>query len=443
MFEQLTGRFEGIFRRLKGKGKLSEQDLDAALREVRLALLEADVSLKAVREFTAQVRERAIGAEVMQSLTPAQQVIKIVHEELSHLIGTAGHLNLSTSPATVLLVGLQGSGKTTTAGKLALHLRRQGRRPLLVATDIKRPAAVQQLVTLGKQVDIPVYQGAGRKAEEVATGALRRAREAANDVVIVDTAGRLHIDEDLMAEAARLRQQLRPSEVLLVADTMTGQDAVRIAEAFHQQVGLTGLILTKADGDARGGAILSMRAVTGVPIVFLGMGEKLDALEVFYPDRVASRILGMGDVLTVIERAQAAFDGEQAKALERKLRTATFNLEDFLAQLQQVKQMGPLSQIIGMIPGLSQLTRQLNPKEVSDLDERQLKRVEAIIRSMTPKERHRPEIIDGSRRRRIARGSGTSVQDVNQLLNQFRQIQRMMKTVASGRGPRDPMAFFR
>ncbi len=436
MFESLSEKLQEVFRKLGGRGRLTEADVDAALREVRVALLDADVNYRVVRDFIGRVRERAVGAEVLKHLSPAQQVIKIVYEELVNLLGPAApRLEPPPQPpGIVMLVGLQGSGKTTTAAKLALHLRRQGQRPFMIAADPYRPAAGAQLQILGRQLDIPVYhEPSGRDALAIAENGLRRAREAGAGWVILDTAGRLHIDDALMAELEALKARLRPHEVLLVADAMTGQDAVRTAEEFHRRVGLTGVILTKLDGDARGGAALSVRAVTGVPIKFIGVGEKPDALEPFYPDRLASRILGMGDVLTLIEKAQQAFDREQAKALEKKLRTATFTLEDFLNQLQQVKKMGPLQQLLEMIPGFSQAAKHL-PAEA--FDERQLKRVEAIILSMTPEERRRPEIIDGSRKRRIARGSGTSIQEVNQLLNQFFQTRRLMKDLmAGGRRP--------
>jgi signal recognition particle subunit SRP54 len=441
MFESLSEKLQEVFRRLSGRGRLTEADVDAALREVRVALLDADVNYRVVRDFIGRVRERAVGAEVLRHLSPAQQVIKVVYEELINLLGPAAtRLEPPPQPpGVVMLVGLQGSGKTTTAAKLALHLRRQGQRPYLVAADPYRPAAGAQLEILGRQLDIPVYnEPSGRDAVAIAENGLRRARGAGATWVILDTAGRLHIDDALMAELEAMKARLRPHEVLLVADAMTGQDAVRTAEEFHRRVGLTGVILTKLDGDARGGAALSIRAVTGVPIRFIGVGEKADALEPFYPDRLASRILGMGDVLTLIEKAQEAFDREQARALEKKLRTATFTLEDFLNQLQQVKKMGPLQQLLEMIPGFSQAAKHL-PAEA--LDERQLKRVEAIILSMTPEERRRPEIIDGSRKRRIARGSGTSIQEVNQLLNQFFQTRRLMKELMAGGGRRPGFRF--
>ncbi|MHB1005823.1 MAG: signal recognition particle protein [Chloroflexota bacterium] len=432
MFESLSDRLQATFNGLRGKGKLTEQDVDKAMREVRLALLEADVNFKVVKQFVAKVRERSVGVEVLESLTPAQQVIKIVNEELIAILGEPGRLNLTGSPPhVVMLVGLQGAGKTTAAAKLALALRKQGQKPLLVAADVRRPAAIQQLITLGKQVDIPVYSEQSGSPPEICANAVKQAREKGNSVVILDTAGRLHIDEQMMEEVVQVKAKAAPREVLLVADAMTGQDAVRVAEEFNQKVGLTGLVLTKVDGDARGGAALSMRSVTGVPIKYLGTGEKMDALEPYHPDRLAGRILGMGDVLSLIEKAQETMDQKQAQALEKKLRTATFDLGDFLSQMQQIKKMGPLSQLLEMIPGMGNMMKQV-PAEA--LDDKQLKRVEAIIYSMTPLERHRPELIDGSRKKRIARGSGVAPQDVNQLLNQFKQMQKMMKQMTAGRG---------
>jgi signal recognition particle subunit SRP54 len=432
MFDTLTDRLQGVFKKLRGKGKLTERDVDEALREVRLALLEADVNFKVVKEFVGKVRERAVGAEVLESLSPAHQVIKIVNDQLVEMLGTPSRLELgSGNPPIIMLVGLQGAGKTTTAAKLASLLRKAGQRPLLVAADMQRPAAVQQLTTLGKQIDIPVYSETSGSPPDIAQRSLNRARELASTVVILDTAGRLHIDEALMTELNLIRSRLNPNEVLLVADAMTGQDAVRVAEEFHKRLSLTGLVLTKLDGDARGGAALSVRAVTGVPIKYLCIGEKLDGIEQFHPDRLAGRILGMGDVMSLIEKAQESFDEKQAAVLEKKVRNATFDLEDFLQQLQQVKKMGSLSQIMEMVPGFRNVTKQL-PAEA--LDERQLKRVEAIIRSMTPGERHDPSVIDGSRRRRIARGSGTQPHEVNQVLNQFRQVQKMMKMMSGGKG---------
>lgn len=431
MFESLSDKLQAVFRRLSGKGRLDERDIDEAMKEVRRALLEADVNFKVVRQFEARVKERAVGAEVLQSLTPAQQVVKIVHEELVAMLGgSSSRLDQAPQPPTmVMLVGLQGSGKTTTAAKLALHLRRAGQRPLLVAADVRRPAAIDQLVALGKQLDVPVHhEPPAVGALTICRNALRHARELNASHLILDTAGRLTIDEEMMREVIAIRDALKPHETLLVADAMTGQDAVRTAEAFNERVGLTGLILTKVDGDARGGAALSIRAVTGVPIKFLGVGEKADALEPFHPDRLASRILGMGDVLTLIERAQAAFDQEQALKLQKKMRQATFDLEDFLGQLQQLKKMGPLQQILEMIPGMSRVTKGL---PAGALDDRQLKRVEAIIYSMTPEERRHPEILNGSRRRRIARGSGTTPADVNELLKQFMEMRKLMKQMTA------------
>jgi len=433
VFENLTDKLQKVFDKLAKRGKLSENDVDAAMREVRLALLEADVHYKVVKDFVARVRERAVGAEVMRTLTPGQQVVKIVNEELIKTLGEPSKLDLSgLPPHVIMLVGLQGSGKTTTAAKLALRLRKSGHRPLLVAADPRRPAAVTQLEVLGKQLDIPVYQeGTEVPPPKVCANAVRRAEETARSTVILDTGGRLHIDEELMQELVEIKKKVSPQEVLLVADAMTGQDAVRAAGDFNQQVGLTGLILTKADGDARGGAAISIRSVTGVPIKFLGVGEKTDALEPFYPDRLASRILGMGDVLSLIERAEATLDQEQALAVGRKLAKGEFDLEDFRQQLREVKKMGPLSQILDMIPGFSQVSQQVSP----ELTDQQMKRTEAIVNSMTLEERHNPKIINASRKRRIARGSGTTVQEINQLLGQFRQMQRMMKQLTSGRGP--------
>ncbi len=433
MFEDLTDKLQGVFDKLAKRGKLSEGDVDVALREVKLALLEADVNYKVVKDFVARVRERAVGAEVMKTLTPAQQVVKIVNQELITTLGEPSKLDLSGAPPhVIMLVGLQGSGKTTTAAKLGLRLRKSGHRPLLVAADPRRPAAVTQLEVLGKQLDIPVYQESTTvPPPTVCAHAVQQAEQTAHSVVILDTGGRLHIDEELMRELSDIKKKVSPQEVLLVADAMTGQDAVRAAGDFNQRVGLTGLILTKADGDARGGAAISIRSVTGVPIKFLGVGEKTDALEPFHPDRLASRILGMGDILSLIEKAEATLDEEQALAAGRKLAKGEFDLEDFRRQLREVKKMGPMSQILDMIPGFSQVSQQVSP-EVTD---QQMKRVEAIVNSMTLEERRKPKIISASRKRRIARGSGTTVQEINQLLGQFRQMQRMMKQLTSGRGP--------
>jgi len=442
MFEILSEKLSGVFRRLSRHGRLSEKDIDVGLREIRLALLEADVNFRVVKDFTARVRELSIGEEVLQSLTPAQQIIKIVNEELIAILGgEQSRLSASSHPpSVVMLVGLQGSGKTTTAAKLALHLRHSGQRPLLVAADNRRPAAIEQLVTLGKQLDIPVYhETPSTKSKDICSHALNKAKELAATWVIVDTAGRLHIDEPMMAELSQIKQEIKPDEVLLVVDAMTGQDAVRVAEEFHSRVSLTGLMLTKMDGDARGGAALSIRWVSGVPIKFIGTGEKTDAFEAFHPDRLASRILGMGDMLTFIEKAEATFDQQQAKDLAKKVKTTGFDLEDFLSQLRMVKKMGPVSQLVEMLPGLPQLAKQL-PEGVQ---ETQLKKIEAMILSMTPEERHNPGMIDGNRRRRIVRGSGTTPQDINQLLNQFRQIQKLMKMGIKGKLPKNMMGMFR
>jgi signal recognition particle subunit SRP54 len=443
VFESLTNKLQEIFDRLGKRGVLTESDVDAALREVRLALLEADVALPVVKDFIKRVRERAVGAEVLKALKPSQMVIKIVHEELVATLGEPGRLNLSgTPPVVIMLVGLQGSGKTTTAAKLALKLRREGRRPYLVAADTYRLAAVEQLKTLGKQLDVPVYEeGTSAAPPEIAERGLRKAREAGAGVLLVDTAGRLQIDERLMTELEQIKARLKPAEILLVADAMTGQEAVKIAEGFHKRIGITGLILTKMDGDARGGAAISMRAVTGVPIKFIGTGEKPDALDQFYPDRMAQRILGMGDMLTLIEKAQEAFDQREAERLSRKLMRAEFDLEDFLAQLQQVKRLGPISQLLSLIPDMSRLKDQIDEAEA----DRSIKKIEAIIRSMTPEERRDPRLINASRKRRIARGAGyintekhperelEGIQEINNLLRQFREMQKMMKMFKSGR----------
>jgi len=432
MFENLSDKLQATFEKLARKGRLSDSDVDAGLRDVRLALLEADVNYRVVKDFIAAVRERAIGSEVAKSLSPAQQIVKIVHQELVRMLGQPAKLNLAGQPPyVIMLVGLQGSGKTTMAAKLALFLRRDGHKPLLVAADPYRPAAIAQLEVLGKQLDIPVHsEDIQVKPADVCAHAVQRASGGAHSVVILDTAGRLQIDDAMMDELEEIKRRVKPVEILLVADSMTGQEAVRVAEGFNSRLGVTGLILTKVDGDARGGAALSIRSVTGVPIKFMGVGEKIDALEPFYPDRLASRILGMGDVLSLIEKAETTFDQEQALKMEEKLRTASFDLEDFRQQLREIKKMGPLDQLLEMIPGLGQATRKLP----TDLTERQMKRVEAIINSMTNEERHNPHLLNGSRKRRIAQGSGTSVPEVNQLLNQFRDMQRMMKQLSSGKG---------
>jgi len=428
MFESLQSRFATIVRNLTGRGVLSEADVDAALREVRLALLEADVNFKVAKAFVDRVRAAAVGALITKSLAPGHEVVKIVHEELIRLLGgPTRELRIADRPPTIiLLAGLHGAGKTTTAGKLALRLRKRGRQPLLVATDLKRPAAVTQLQVVGAQAGIPVYALEGATDPiAVARGAIDEAARGGQDTVIIDSAGRQHIDEELMAELRAMREAVQPHEVLLVMDAMAGQDAVSMAERFHQMLALDGLIVTKLDGDARGGGVLSVVEVTGVPVLFAGTSEKLDGLEPFHPDRMASRILGMGDVLTLIERAQEGVDDQAAAELERKLRKAEFTLDDFRQQLRQVRKMGPLDSLMEMIPGLG-----VRMKSAGGVDERQLGRVEAIIDSMTAQERRQPQLIDGSRRRRIARGSGTSIQDVNRLLRQFDEAKRMIKQVS-------------
>lgn len=429
MFDSLTDRFEGIFSTLRGKGRLSEADVDAALREVRLALLEADVNVAVVKTFLARVRERALAGEVSKSLTPGQQVIKVVHEELVETLGgsTATLRNVSP-PLVILMVGLQGSGKTTTAGKLARHLKSKGRRPMLVAADLQRPAAIDQLETLGGRVGVPVYAERKSKPARVVKAALKEAARAGHDVVIVDTAGRLQIDADLMRELADVAKVAEPDETLLVVDAMTGQDAVNVARGFLEHTELTGIVLSKLDGDARGGAAISVREVTGAPVKFAGMGEGLDELEPFHPDRMASRILGMGDVMTLIEKAEANFDVAQAEKAAKKMEKGQFTLEDFLEQFQQVKKMGPLGDILAMLPGAGSALKNV------DIDDREIKRVEAIIHSMTPAERRDPKLMSGSRKRRIAAGSGTRPQDVNNLLKQFADAQKMMKSLTGGKG---------
>ena len=441
MLEALTQKLQTAFHRLGSRGTITEKDLDEAMREVRIALLEADVNFKVVREFIGTVRERALGAGVLSSLTGPQQVIAIVQEELIHILGDSqsGLKSAAHPPTVILLVGLKGSGKTTTAAKVALHLRKGGARPLLVAADPHRVAASEQLQALGRQLGIPVSASdAINEPGRLAQHALAEAKRHGASVLLVDTAGHMQVDQQMLAEAAELQRRLSPSEVLLVVDAMTGQEAVNVAQEFHDALGVTGFIITKMDGDARGGAALSIRAVTGLPIKFIGTGEKVDALEPFHPDRFASRILGMGDVLSLVEKARDLVSEEEARTMQRKLRTGSLDLEDFLHQFQRVRDMGPLSQVLEMIPGLGAARRQLGAAEI---DESQLKKVEAIIHSMTPQERHNPQIIDGSRRRRIARGSGTNPQDVNQLLNQWRQAKKLMESMSSGR--RDMTRLFR
>ncbi|MGP1367224.1 MAG: signal recognition particle protein [Schwartzia sp. (in: firmicutes)] len=429
IFEGLSDRLQATFKKLRSHGKLTEADVNEAMRDVRMALLEADVNFKVVKDFVNRVKERAVGQNILDTLTPAQAVIKIVDEELTALMGgTQSRLNISPNPPTVIMmVGLQGAGKTTTAGKLALSLKKQGKHPLLVADDIYRPAAVKQLQVLGEQLDVPVFSmEPGTDAVTIARAAVPYASAHAADVVIIDTAGRLHINEELMAELKAIKGEVRPHEILLVVDAMTGQDAVNVAASFNDDLGLDGVILTKMDGDARGGAALSIKAVTGCPIKFVGMGEKMEALEPFHPDRMASRILGMGDVLSLIEKAQTVYDLEEAKKMEKKLRKDEFTLDDFLSQLQQVRKMGSFEQILGMLPGMGNLKKQLEGVDV-DLNGKEIKHVEAIIRSMTPKERADITLINGSRRKRIAMGSGTRVQEVNKVLKQFAEMRKMMK----------------
>ena len=436
MFEALSEKLNNVFRRLGSKGRLTEKDVDDALRDIRMALLEADVNFKVARGLVSRIKERALQDGVLQSLSPGQQVVGITNEELTSVLGD-GVRQLEPGPkppSVALMVGLNGSGKTTTAAKLARHLKASGQTPILVAADLQRPAAVEQLESLGRQIDVAVYQaGTAGPTAKVAEDGVKRAAELNAAWAIVDTAGRFQIDDELMSELEEVKSRLSPAETLLVVDAMTGQDAVRAAEEFHERISLTGLILTKLDGDARGGAALSIVSATSVPIKFIGTGERVDALEQFYPDRLASRILGMGDVLTLVEKAQQTINEDEAVRLQKKIRQATFDLEDFLGQLQALKSMGPISQVLEMIPGFASLKGRVSS---TDLDEDNLVRVEAIIRSMTPEERRRPEIISGSRRRRIATGSGTAPQDVNQLLNQFRQMQKQLRQLTSGKGRR-------
>jgi len=431
MFEGLGDRLQDVFTKLRGKGKLSEKDIDAAMREIRLVLLEADVNFKVVKMLTDRIRTRAYGEEVTKSVTPAQQVVKIVYDEMTDILGGSGKgLNFAHHPPSVLmLVGLQGSGKTTAAAKLAVMLRSQGREPMLVAADVYRPAAVEQLQALGAQIDIPVAYYKHKSAQEIVEEAVGEASRAGRDVVILDTAGQLHIDEEMMQELVDIKSSITPSETLLVVDAMTGQDAVNVALAFREKLDFDGILITKMDGDARGGAALSMKTVTGKPIKLASVGEKVDDLETFHPDRVASRILGMGDIVTLVEKAEETMTEERALKLEEKLRKHKFDFDDFLEQMQQVRQMGGLEKVLEMVPGMGSISR----AQGLDMDERHLKRIEAIIQSMTPDERKSAHLLNASRRRRIAGGSGTSTQDVNQLVKQFTQMQKMMKQL-TGKG---------
>lgn len=433
IFENLADRLQETFKKLRGHGKLTADDVNATMREIRIALLEADVNFKVVKDFIKKIKERAVGQEVLESLTPAQAVIKIVNEELTALMGqTQSHINISPkAPTIIMMVGLQGAGKTTSAGKLGLMFKKQGKHPLMVAADIYRPAAIKQLQVLGSKIDIPVFAKEDCKdAVRIANEAIDYAKSHANDIVIIDTAGRLHIDENLMQELKSIKEDVKPHEILLVVDAMTGQDAVNVAESFNNDLGLDGVILTKMDGDARGGAALSVKAVTGCPIKFVGAGEKLEALEPFYPDRMASRILGMGDVLTLIEKAQTAFDAEEAKKMEKAFRKNEFTLDDFLSQLNQVRKLGSFENILGMIPGMGGLKKKLGDVDI-DMNGKEIKHIEAIIRAMTPEEKRNTKIINGSRRKRIAMGSGTKVQEVNKLLKQFDEMKKMMKKMSN------------
>ncbi|MCI8806080.1 MAG: signal recognition particle protein [Clostridiales bacterium] len=442
-FENLSSKLQDVFKKLKGKGKLSEKDVKDALREVKLALLEADVNFKIVKDFIKKITEKAVGEEVLGGLNPGQHVIKIVNDELIELMGsTQSKLTFSPKAPTVyMMAGLQGAGKTTTTGKIAGQLRKQGKKPLLVACDVYRPAAIKQLQVVGSTYNIPVFSMGNINPVEIARESLKYASENGNDVIIIDTAGRLHINEELMDELENIKKEVHPQEILLVIDAMTGQDAVNVAEVFNEKLGIDGVIVTKLDGDTRGGSALSVRAVTGKPIKFVGMGEKLEDLEPFYPDRMASRILGMGDVLSLIEKAQQVFDEKQAYELEKKMRTLDFTFEDFLAQMQQVKKMGPIKDLISMVPGLNQA--KLADAEV---DEKSINHIEAIIQSMTVYERKNPDILNGSRKKRIARGSGRSIQEINKLLKQFDEMKKMMKMMTDmtkGKKGRFKFPFFK
>ena len=436
-FESLSSRLQNVFSKLRGKGKVSEEDVSEAMREVRLALLEADVNFKVVKDFIAKVKERAIGLDVSKSFTPGMVVIDIVNKELTELMGgTQSKLVKANKPPTVIMMaGLQGAGKTTTTGKLAKLLQKSNNKPLLIACDIYRPAAIKQLQVLGEQINAPVFSlGDQTSPVEIARAGLQHAKENGNDYVIIDTAGRLHIDEELMEELKQIHQITKPDEVLLVVDAMTGQDAVNVAQSFHEQLTLTGVVLTKLDGDTRGGAALSVKAVTGCPIKFAAMGEKIDSLEPFHPERMASRILGMGDMLSLIEKAQSSIDADKAKEMERKMRTAEFTFDDFLDQMEQVRNLGPLDQIMDMLPGMNKMKGMKDMK----VDEKQIGRVEAIVRSMTKEEKQKPELLNHSRRKRVAAGSGTTVVEVNRLIKQFDDMKKMMKQFSSMMGPKGP-----
>jgi len=432
VFEDLSQKLELVFKKLRGEGKITEANIAESLREVRRALLDADVNYKVVKQFVEDVQKRAVGQEVLQSITPGQLIVKIIFDEMVKLLGTtAVQINFAPLPPTVIMVaGLQGSGKTTFCAKLANHLKAKGKFPILVAADVYRPAAIDQLEMLGKQIQIPVIAERGKGAVEIATSSIEQARKAARDVVIIDTAGRLHIDEEMMKEVETIKSNVNPHEILFVVDSMTGQDAVNTAKAFHDRLNFDGVVLTKLDGDTRGGAALSIRSIVTKPIKFIGVGEKLDALEPFHPDRMASRILGMGDIVTLVEKVQEQVSEEKAQKLEEKLRKSQFTFDDFLDQLHEIKKMGPLQQVLGMIPGLNKIPAN------TQVDEKALVRIEAIIQSMTKEERRKPHLINGTRRKRIATGSGTSVQEVNKLLKQFFEMQDMMKRLSRGKIPR-------
>ena len=443
MFESQSQKLNTIFNKISSKGRISERDIEETLKEIRLALLEADVNFRVVREFIENIRVKAVGSDLLKSISPGQQVVKIVNDELVNILGS-GYSKLITSdkaPSILMLVGLQGSGKTTTSAKIANFLNKNGQKPLLVACDVHRPAAIDQLEVLGQKLGVTVYsQKETDDPVDICKNAIKRAQSSDYSWVILDTAGRLHVDEEMMEELRLIRDCADPIETLLVVDSMTGQDAVNSAQSFHDLIGLTGVIMTKLDGDARGGAALSINKVTGTPIKFIGIGEGIDDIELFHPDRLASRILGMGDVVTLVERAQETISEERMKDMENKIRKATFDLEDFLEQIQQIKKMGPFSQILEMIPGFSSISSKMSQQ---DMNGDSMKSVEAIVYSMTPGERRNPDILNGSRRRRIALGSGTSAQQVNQLLNQFRQMKKMMKQISSGKMPGGMPGMFR